>query len=96
MSDSITDPVIELRDIRKRFRKTAVLEGVNLRVPAGKTYAFSWAVMARGNDDNPNADGPSQTGCGEGSRAGDGPGEGRDGIRAKWDIWRRISRCGGG
>ncbi len=40
MSDSITDPVIELRDIRKRFRKTAVLEGVNLRVPAGKTYAF--------------------------------------------------------
>jgi ABC-2 type transport system ATP-binding protein len=33
-------PVIELRDVRKSFGRTEVLRGVNLYVPAGKTYAF--------------------------------------------------------
>jgi ABC-2 type transport system ATP-binding protein len=32
--------VIELRDVRKSFGKKAVLEGVNISVPAGQTFAF--------------------------------------------------------
>ena len=34
------DPVIELRDVRKSFGKKAVLQGVNMSVPAGQTFAF--------------------------------------------------------
>ena len=37
---SPNQPVIELHDVRKRFGRTDVLQGVNLSVPAGKTYAF--------------------------------------------------------
>jgi ABC-2 type transport system ATP-binding protein len=33
-------PVIELRNVLKTFGRTHVLRGVNLSVPAGKTYAF--------------------------------------------------------
>ncbi len=33
-------PVIELRDVRKRFGKKQVLNGVNLSVPPGQTFAF--------------------------------------------------------
>ena len=40
MSVSSGAPVIELRDVRKNFGRTEVLRGVNLTVPAGKTYAF--------------------------------------------------------
>jgi ABC-2 type transport system ATP-binding protein len=33
-------PVIELKSVRKKFGRTDVLKGVDLTVPAGKTYAF--------------------------------------------------------
>jgi ABC-2 type transport system ATP-binding protein len=33
-------PVIELRDVRKSFGKKPVLQGVNMSVPAGQTFAF--------------------------------------------------------
>ena len=33
-------PVIELRGVRKAFGRTAVLNGVDLTVPPGQTFAF--------------------------------------------------------
>jgi ABC-2 type transport system ATP-binding protein len=42
MSDpsALRAPVIELRDVQKSFGKKAVLQGVNMSVPAGQTFAF--------------------------------------------------------
>ncbi len=36
----MTEPVIELRSVHKTFSRGEVLKGVNITVPAGKTYAF--------------------------------------------------------
>jgi ABC-2 type transport system ATP-binding protein len=38
--DDSRNAVIELRDVRKSFGKKAVLQGVNMSVPAGQTFAF--------------------------------------------------------
>src|SRR5436305_5895542 len=41
MSNTAEDrPVIELRQVRKSFGRKAVLQGVDLSVPAGQTFAF--------------------------------------------------------
>lgn len=36
----MTAPAIELTGVRKRFKRNVVLEGVDLTVPAGETFAF--------------------------------------------------------
>ena len=36
----MSSPVIDLRDVRKRFGKTDVLRGVDLTMPPGQTFAF--------------------------------------------------------
>jgi ABC-2 type transport system ATP-binding protein len=40
MSEANKQPVIEMRDVRKNFGKKPVLQGVDLAVPPGQTFAF--------------------------------------------------------
>ena len=93
----MSEMAIELVGVRKRFGRNEVLHGVDLHVPVGKTLCVFGAEWGGEDHDDPDADGAAE--ADGGTVRVNGAAIRR---RRRWrfgrlsDIWRRISRCGGG